>query len=236
MKYRSVTLSNCSEVNGIVIVIDVIRAFTTAAVAFSRGAAEITLVGSVEEAFEWRRLLPGSLIMGEVGGFPVKGFDLGNSPSQLVKHDVSGKRLIQRTSAGTQGIVLSQDADFLLATSFVCASATARYIQRHSEKSVTYVITGAAHGQGFENAPAGLGDEDVACAEYLQAILENSSPQAQSYIERVLQSPSGRKFAASTHPDIPREDLKYCTAVDLFDFAMLVTRTPDRLILQKASA
>ena len=233
MKFRTITLDKCSTATGVVVVIDVIRAFTTAAMAFSKGTKEITLVSTVDEAFEWRKRLAGSMLMGEVGGLPVKGFDLGNSPYQLAKQDLSGKELIQRTSAGTQGAVLSENADILLATSFVCATATARYIQQLSEKSVTFVITGAPNGQGFKNAPTGLGDEDKACADYIQAILSGSPLDPQPYIQRVLNSPSGKKFSTSTHPDISAKDLEYCTAVDLFDFAMLVTRTPDRLILRK---
>lgn len=235
MKFFLATLENCRDASGLVVVIDVIRAFTAAAVAFSRGAAEITLVGSVEEAFAWRQLLPGSIIMGEVGGLPVKGFDLGNSPSQIAKQDLSGMVLIQRTSAGTQGMVLSQNAETLLAASFVCATATARYIQQLTKENVTFVISGAPYGQGFDDAPGGLGDEDLACAEYIQAILSGSSPDPQLFTQRVLASPSGRKFAVSTNPDIPREDLKYCTAVDLYNFALIATRTPERIILQKAS-
>ncbi|HSQ27578.1 MAG TPA: 2-phosphosulfolactate phosphatase [Anaerolineales bacterium] len=233
MKFTTVTLDNCSTATGVVVVIDVIRAFTTAAIAFSKGAKEITLVSTVDEAFEWRKRLAGSILMGEVGGLPIKGFDLGNSPFQLSKQDLSGKELIQRTSAGTQGAVLSENADILLATSFVCATATARYIQQQSEKSVTFVITGAPHGQGIKNAPTGLGDEDKACTDYIQAILSGPPPNPQPFIRRVLNSPSGKKFSTSTHPDISAKDLEYCTAVDLFDFAMLVTRTPERLILRK---
>ncbi len=235
MIFRSTTLENCSTAKGNVVVIDVLRAFTTAAVAFSRGAAEIILVGSVEEAFEWRKRLPGSLIMGEVGGFPVRGFDLGNSPSQVAKQDLHGRTLIQRTSAGTQGVILSQNADILLACSFVCATATARYIRKMHGDLVTFVITGVPQGQEPKNTPAGVGDEDAACAEYIQALLQGSSLGSDLYTQRVLASPSGKKFASSTHPDLPREDLEFCTAVDLFDFAMLVSRNPDRYILKKVS-
>lgn len=233
MKFRTITLDKCGTATGVVVVIDVIRAFTTAAIAFSKGAKEITLVSTVNDAFEWRKRLSGSILMGEVGGLPIQGFDLGNSPYQLTKQDLSGKELIQRTSAGTQGAVLSENADILLAASFVCATATARYIHQLSEKSVTFVITGAPHGHGFKNAPTGLGEEDKACADYIQAILSGSPRDPQPYIQRVLNSPSGKKFSSSTHPDISTKDLEYCTAVDLFDFAMLVTRTPDRLILRK---
>src|SRR6266699_945518 len=60
MNLYRVTLDGCHAANGLVVVVDVLRAFTTAATAFARKAEEILLVSSVEEAFElrahlWRR-------------------------------------------------------------------------------------------------------------------------------------------------------------------------------------
>ena len=46
---------DAQEALGIVIVIDVFRAFTTAAIAFENGAKDITLVAEVEEALELRQ-------------------------------------------------------------------------------------------------------------------------------------------------------------------------------------
>ncbi len=41
---------DAQEAEGTVIIIDVFRAFTTAAIAFDRGASRITLVAEIEEA------------------------------------------------------------------------------------------------------------------------------------------------------------------------------------------
>src|SRR5690606_18367462 len=119
MKISTATLDTCSVHSGLVVVIDVLRAFTTAAYAFHRGASEIILVSTVEEAFALRERFPGSLLMGEVDGIRVPGFDLGNSPAEVEAMDLSGRRLIHRTSAGTQGVVRSVRAKILLAASFV---------------------------------------------------------------------------------------------------------------------
>ena len=51
MKFHYTNLGTCHEATGVV-VIDVIRAFTNAAVAFSRGAKEIYPVSGVEEALQ----------------------------------------------------------------------------------------------------------------------------------------------------------------------------------------
>ena len=48
-------------VGGVVVVIDVLRAFTTAAFAFAAGAREIVLVSTVDEALALRERLAGAL-------------------------------------------------------------------------------------------------------------------------------------------------------------------------------
>jgi len=52
-------LKGAQDAEGTVIIVDVFRAFTTAAVAFSRGAAKIVFVAEVAEAIwhEVRRVL-----------------------------------------------------------------------------------------------------------------------------------------------------------------------------------
>ncbi len=73
-------LQGAQEAQGTTIIIDVFRAFTTAAVAFDRGAKQIILVAEVEEARQLRQQGLGELCMGEVDGLKPSGFDYGNSP------------------------------------------------------------------------------------------------------------------------------------------------------------
>src|SRR5262249_59137705 len=73
-------LRGAQEAEGTAIIIDVFRAFTTAAVAFDRGAEQIVLVAEVEEALALRRRGVGHLCLGEVDGKRPPGFDFGNSP------------------------------------------------------------------------------------------------------------------------------------------------------------
>ena len=129
MKFNYYSLETCHEAKGLVVVVDVIRAFTTSAVALARGAREILPVGTVEEALEYKRNHPGALAFGEVGGIPPQGFDFGNSPTHTDALDLQGRTIVQRTSAGTQGIVRSRMAQHLVAASFVVAKATVKYIQ-----------------------------------------------------------------------------------------------------------
>src|SRR5678815_6086961 len=85
------------QATGVVVVIDVMRAFTTAAYAFAAGIQEIELVATVEEALSTH-----GFRMGEVGGRLIPGFDHNNSPSQLRRRKLVGQRGILRTGSGTR--------------------------------------------------------------------------------------------------------------------------------------
>ena len=119
-------LTGAERAQGAVVIIDVFRAFTTAAVALARGAAKIIMVGTVEEALRSRDAGLGQICMGEVGGHKPDGFDLGNSPFDASQALLDGTTVIQRTSAGTQGIVAARQATQLYAGSLVTAKRCAR--------------------------------------------------------------------------------------------------------------
>jgi 2-phosphosulfolactate phosphatase len=142
----------------------------------------------------------------------------------VVNLDLSGHDLIQRTGAGTQGIVRSERAERLLAASFVVASATVRYIQRFMPEDITFVITGQ-----FD---AGRGDEDQACAEYLEVLFKGQSPDPAPFIRRVYESRDALTHLDPDQPEFPRSDLDLCTAIDAFEFAMPVTKENGRFVLR----
>ena len=224
MKFRYTNLETCHTATGLVVVIDVIRAFTNAAFAFSRGARAILPVRTVEEALQFKAQTPNAMACGEVGGMPPAGFDFGNSPDQTRKLDLSGRLIAQCTGAGTQGIVRSVNADALLAASLVVASATVRYIRNLGKDDVTFVITGQLED--------GRGDEDLACAEYLEALVKDQRPDPGPYIQRVLLSLDARFHLDPNLPQFPSSDLDYCTRIDAFDFAMPIAREDGKFIMR----
>jgi 2-phosphosulfolactate phosphatase len=224
MKLRRATLENCQDVDGVVVVIDVLRAFTTAAYAFDRGAEEILLVSTVEEAFELRERNSDCLLIGEVDGLPIDGFDLPNSPSALAKLDLSSRRLIQRTTAGTQGVVRAIKADRVLAASLCVALPTAKRIQAYNPEVVTFVETGVKVKGG--------GEEDVVCSDYITSLLLNRPLNVTEIKNRVLGSRAAVKFMNSGHPDFPETDLEHALQIDQFTFAMEVVRRGDLAVLR----
>ena len=226
MKFRYTNLEDCRSAKGIVLVIDVLRAFSTAAYTFARGANQIMLVSTVEEALALKTKIPNSRAMGEVDGLPPQGFDFGNSPTHITRENLSGVTLIQRTGAGTQGAVRSQNAKLLLASSFVVADATVKFVNKHAIQEVTFVIT----GQTFQG-----GDEDIACAEYLEELIKGNQPGKEPYIQRVFDSRDALQHLDPGQTGFPLSDLDYCTQIDKFDFAMPIAREDGKLIMRSVT-
>lgn len=224
MKFRYTNLNTCQTATGVVIVVDVLRAFSTAAYAFSCGAEKIILVGDVDDALSLKSQIPNSKAMGEVGGLPPAGFDFGNSPTQILEHDLSGMTVIQRTGAGTQGAVRCKNADILLASSFVVADATVRYVKSLAPSDVTFVITGELFDRG---------DEDLACAEYLESQLRGQIVDTKPFVQRVYDCKDAVEHLDPKRPEFPVTDLEYCTDIDALNFAMPIKRENGLLVMRK---
>ena len=220
MKFHRYTLEDCHQATGIVLIIDVLRAFSTAAYSFSRNAKEIRLVSTVDEALTLKSQISSSKAIGEVGGIPPEGFDFGNSPTRILEHDLTSITLIQRTGAGTQGAVRAVNAEVMLATSFVVAGATVEYVLNLKPVEVSFVITG-----GMNN------DEDVACADYLEKKFIGLPTNDDVFIQRVHASRDAFQHMEE-HPQFPYADLDYCSRINYFNFAMPIERNNGFLIMQ----
>ena len=223
-------LEGARAATGHAVIIDVYRAFTTAAFCIAAGAREIVLVGTPAEAFRLAGRDPSALVVtnpndfltGEVGGKPIAGFDAGNSPTAILGLDLTGRRIIQRSSSGTQGVVAATAATEILLGSFVTARATCRYLSDRAEE-VTLVAMG---DEGLQSAT-----EDEACADHLEALLRGGSPARPGFIARPDWT-SDRSW-----PDwFPHTDAELACDVDRFDFALPVTRENGLLIARPARA
>jgi 2-phosphosulfolactate phosphatase len=211
-----------------VVVIDVLRSFTTAAVALARGARVIYPVESVMAAAELAATLDQSVSVGAVGGGdPVPGFDFGNSPADLLHADLHGRPVVLSTAAGVRGLQRFHAARQLYAASLVCARATAEAVRAAGADEVCFIITGEWVDRD--------GDEDVACADYLEALLRGKSPAPEKFTRRVRESDFGRRFTAGTWPNLPLADLDLAAQVDRFDFAMPVLREDGRMYIRAIS-
>jgi 2-phosphosulfolactate phosphatase len=208
-------------VDGVVVAIDVIRAFTTAAYAIDAGASCIYLVGEVDEAVELGRSIDGALVMGEDHGRRPDAFDFSNSPVQIAaaRDRVVGRPLVQRTSAGTRGVVAATDADRIFAASLVCATATARAVRALGPEPPAYVITGR-----FDDRPDRPGRDDVLTAELIERARTGEPLDAEATAAAVAASDEAARTLALGVGHVDPDDIAFATRVDRFDFAMEVRR------------
>jgi 2-phosphosulfolactate phosphatase len=207
-------------VGGAVVVVDVIRAFTTAAYAFGSGAREIYLVGDVDEALAFKAAHPGTLALGENRGLRPVGFDFPNSPAMVRAADLDGRTLVQRTSAGTRGVVAARDAERLWAASLACASATARAVAAAELGEPTYVITGR-----FEDRPGASGDDDEMTARLIERARRGEPLEAEATASALLATDEAAKTLALGPQHCDPADIELAAVVDAFGFAMEVERT-----------
>lgn len=225
MEVRRANLASSPEPADAVVVIDVLRSFSTAAYAFAAGARAIYPVGEVAHALALRAELPDALTMGAApGGWPIPEFDLTNSPAALAAHDLTGRELIQCTAGGVRGLTAWQGAPRLFAAGLVCARATARQLRRLAPPRLTLVVTGKWIDRD--------GDEDDACADYIEALLRDDATAAAPFAARVRGSDFGRRFTGAPGSVHSAADLECCAAPDRFDFALEVVRRRGRLSLQ----
>lgn len=218
-------LEGARRARGVVIIIDVFRAYTTAAVALSRGAEKIVLVAEVEEALELRDDGVGELCMGEVGGMRPEGFDFNNSPSQISRADVEGKNIIQSTRAGTVGMAAAQGADHLYGGSLAVASATVEAVRRLDPSLVTIVAMGS---EGRNRT-----DEDEQCALFMRNLLQGVTPDHDSVRSLVLAGSEARKYGNPVTPHFPSEDRDMAVTIDSHNFAIRVAKEDGLLVARK---
>ena len=114
------------------------------------------------------------------------------------------------------GLVRPQRAHTLLACSLVNAAATARYIRSIYPDELDLIETGIH--------PGGRGDEDIACADYIESILLGKPVPLKQIVYRVLHSEEIRFFENGDPLRFPPEDLDLAVRTDCFDFAMVGTR------------
>ncbi|HEY7094965.1 MAG TPA: 2-phosphosulfolactate phosphatase [Ktedonobacterales bacterium] len=145
------------------VVVDVIRATTTLAVAFDSGCWRVLLAPDVETALERARREPGRFLLGgEREGVAPPGFDFGNSPAEYARTDLAGRELLFVTTNGTRALRACVGGYAVFAGSYRNAGAVAHAaIQSARSSEITSIVIVCA---GRENQPA---YDDILCAGYL---------------------------------------------------------------------
>ena len=111
------------------VIIDVFRAWTCSSFLLHFGVERIVLEQDPARALELKHENRW-LALGEVDGIKIKGFDLGNSPTEIVaagESKFAGQTVVQRTSAGVRGAFAAADGCAnVYAGAYTTAAALAR--------------------------------------------------------------------------------------------------------------
>ncbi len=218
MKFSYVGNDAAEAIRGAAVVIDVLRAFTVAAMLLDRGASRLVLVDDHEQALSLRARIPRSLAVTDGARDPR--FDLTNSPGQLLTAavDVRDRVIVQRTTNGTVGAVRARHATILLCAGLTTASATARFLRGRlgPDDDITFVISG----------DAGRAEADLAAAELIAAMVEQGEEGIDPgpFVDRVRRSAAAdglRAGLAQGYTGIHPDDIDMACAVDQHDLAML---------------
>ena len=150
----------------VVIVIDVLRASTTAAIALANGARGLVPCESVEDAAQRAKAMDQDAVRlgGERRMLRIPGFDFGNSPLEYTAAQVAGLTVVFTTTNGTRALTSSHGARACYFAGFVNSQATVTAVQHASkgEADITIVCAGTERRAALE---------DVACAGRLARLL-----------------------------------------------------------------
>ncbi|WP_343062951.1 2-phosphosulfolactate phosphatase [Janibacter cremeus] len=213
--------------NDPVVVIDVLRAFTTSAWVLSRRPAGLSLSPTRIGALRLKAEL-GAGAVAITDGELSEGFDMGNSPGQARRFPLQGRPVVQVTSNGTVGVHAARHAPLILCASLANASATARAIRASGSKRVIYVVTGNQ----------GTADEDLACADLIHAQTKGTGLPTDS-VERVRGSAAAhalREDIAACRPGVSSDDVDLACEIDRFDFALITEENHGRFDLRSSTS
>ena len=220
-------LEGAQKAQGLTVIIDVFRAFSTACYAFGNGIQRIYPVGNLERAYQLKVQNPEYILVGERNEQKPEGFDFGNSPSQLLESDLRGKTMVHTTSSGTQGIANAKGADEIITGSFVNASAIIRYIRKQNPEKVSLVCMGYSC-----EYPT---DEDTLLAVYIKNELEGIPNDFEAMVEVIRNGDGARFFAAEKQEWAPSADFDLCLSLNRFDFVLKVEKENGINYLQQIS-
>jgi 2-phosphosulfolactate phosphatase len=206
-------IKGAREAEGLTVIIDVFRAFSTACYAFDSGIKRLIDVAAPDEAFALReKLRTETIIAGERDEKKPDGFDMGNSPTEMLTGSLQGKTMIHSTTAGTNGILNATNATEILAAGLVNAGAVASYINMVNPEKVTLVAMGYRAAESAE--------EDLLCARYIAELIRGNETDISDEINTLRKGSGSRFFNPENLSFSPPTDFFLCTDLNRFNFVL----------------
>ena len=145
-----------------VVAVDVIRATTTALTAVAAGR-RCHPVASIEAAVALAHAMPDALLAGELGGFRPYGFDLQNSPTELLARTDGHRPMVLLSTSGT---ALMCEAARVSPTYVACLRNVSATVQALAGRHQHILLAGAdSRGQFRE-------EDQLCCVRIAAGLLE----------------------------------------------------------------
>ena len=187
-----------------VIIVDTIRASTTYVNAFASGAKRIVPCSSREHLSEKFNQYPDSLKSGERLCKKIEGYDLGSSPVEMSKTDLSGKVLLSSTTNGSRMVVACSDSPLTVMGSFCNSGAVVSFL-RKKNMDVSIICSGRLGQRVIE---------DDLCAEYLKNCFDSPNEKFRltknEISDACLSSPSYKMLSRAGLEN----DFSFCMRID----------------------
>ncbi len=179
------------------VVIDVLRASSTMVTALSHGIREIRAVSAVAEALALRK--QHYIVAGERQCLMVPGFDLGNSPVELL-------RAVRKRAIGKMALTTSNLTRVLAACrrAVICSSLNLTAVSKvMADADVNIVAVGGPHGMV----------EDLGVAMALLLKVKGVKVGNSLIRQMILQSPAAQHLISIGYS----ADVKFVCAIDRYD-------------------
>lgn len=194
-----------------VVVVDTYRASTTIAVLVAHGA-RVVPVASIEEAARY----PADFRIGERGSAKVKGFDFGNSPTEVEGASIpEGSTVVLSSTNGTRIISAAQRSPEIYIGAFVNAGAVAEELLRSAGTDGRVVVVGC----GWRGRRS---SEDEAAAGEILSRLQKGGANLEERAEKIVAEHARRPKKALLDNTAARrikrlgyeKDLGFCLSPD----------------------
>lgn len=214
---------NAHQAEGLTVVIDVLRAFTTCCFVFKNGAKTIIPVSDIDVAYRMIKDNPRFISIGERKGLKLSGFNYGNSPAEIENVDLKDKTVVFTTSAGTQGIVNAVNADTVVTGAFVNARAVVNYIRKLKSQVISFIVTDNRYKD----------NEDFMYASYITGYLNGDPLNFDKIKKHLINHPIAEGFLRKPMTEYSRRDFHLSFDLNRFDFVIKAKKKNDQVYLEK---
>ena len=199
------------------VVLDILRATSSITTAFANDCYAVVPVTSVTAAWDYKQEQPQALLAGERQGQCIDGFDLGNSPFEYTRSNVTGQTIVMTTTNGTRALAAAASCRNVYIGSFLNAAQLCRQL---AEEQTDIVIVCAGTEGRFSL-------EDALCAGLIadrlsQVCSLSDTARAAQAMYRGAQPNLNACIGASSHARYLDSigfaaDVEYCLRHDCLD-------------------